>query len=51
MMKLDNECYNIIVANERGKIKVFGLNGNKLNDDYRNNLNLKKEIKEITYVE
>ena len=51
MMKLDNECYNIIVANERGKIKVFDLNGNKLNDDYRNNLNLKNEIKEITYVE
>ena len=39
ILKLNNKSYNIIVSNFE-VLKIFDLNGNKLNDNYINNLNI-----------
>ena len=39
ILKLNNKSYNIIVSNFE-VLKIFDLNGNKLNDNYINTLNI-----------
>ena len=43
ILKLNDKSYSIIVSNKYEDLKIYDLNGNKLNDNYRNNLNIENE--------
>ena len=45
ILKLNNNVYNIIVSTAFEDLKILDLNGNKLNENYRNNLNIEKAEK------
>ena len=49
-LKLQNKNYNIIVTEIEDKVKIFDLNGKKLNDDYRCNLKI-EEYKELIFMD
>ena len=47
ILKLNNNDYNIIVTTAFEALKIYDLNGNKLNENYRNNLNIENANKFI----
>ena len=51
ILKLNDTSYNILVSDWRRSIKIFDLNGNKLKDNYRNNLKSNNKIQDFNYLE
>ena len=51
IIRLNDTSYNILVSDWRRSIKIFDLNGNKLKDNYRNNLIPNNKIQDFKYLE